>query len=282
VYPSVRLDDTLGGFVQAIICFTSDFGLGDTWVGMCHAVVYRACPQARVVDLAHDIAPFDIRKAAAVAAAGVWQLPEAIHLVVVDPGVGGGRRDLCIVTRRGTLLVGPDNGVLVPAAWRAGGIASAFSIVPAQLNFQLPLATFHARDVLAPAAAALACGVEPANIGESVDVDSLVASPFQLGHRENDALIAEVVDIDHFGSVRLAVSREELDALMVSPSFLDISLGHLQIELPFGRTFSDVAEDEVVALFDSSGWLTLAVRMGSAAERYGIEPGTVARVRAKA
>jgi len=268
--------------VQAIICFTSDFGLGDTWVGMCHAVVYRACPQARVVDLAHDIAPFDIRKAAAVAAAGVWQLPEAIHLVVVDPGVGGGRRDLCIVTRRGTLLVGPDNGVLVPAAWRAGGIASAFSIVPAQLNFQLPLATFHARDVLAPAAAALACGVEPANIGESVDVDSLVASPFQLGHRENDALIAEVVDIDHFGSVRLAVSREELDALMVSPSFLDISLGHLQIELPFGRTFSDVAEDEVVALFDSSGWLTLAVRMGSAAERYGIEPGTVARVRAKA
>ncbi|MBN1459885.1 MAG: SAM-dependent chlorinase/fluorinase, partial [Armatimonadetes bacterium] len=147
--------------MQSIICFTSDFGLGDTWVGMCHAVIYRACPQARVVDLAHDIDPFDIRKAAAVAASGVWQLPEAIHLVVVDPGVGGGRRDLCVVTKRGSVLVGPDNGVLVPAIWRAGGIESAFSIVPAQLNFQLPLATFHARDVLAPAAAALACGVEP-------------------------------------------------------------------------------------------------------------------------
>ncbi|MDO9557619.1 MAG: SAM-dependent chlorinase/fluorinase [Coriobacteriia bacterium] len=265
--------------MQSIICFTSDFGLGDTWVGMCHAVIYRACPQTRVVDLAHDILPFDIRKAAAVAASGVWQLPEAIHLVVVDPGVGGGRRDLCVVTRRGTILVGPDNGVLIPAAWRAGGVESVFSIVPAQLNFQLPLATFHARDVLAPAAAALACGVGPAKIGEPVEVDSLIASPFQFGYREGDVLIAEVVDVDHFGSVRLAISREELDALCTIPQRLEFSIGHLQMEVPLGRTFSDVQEGETVALFDSSGWLTIAVRLGSAAERYGIEPGVLARVR---
>ena len=265
--------------MQSIICFTSDFGLGDTWVGMCHAVIYRACPQARVVDLAHDIQPFDIRKAAAVAASGVWQLPEAIHLVVVDPGVGGGRRDLCIVTSRGTVLVGPDNGVLIPAAWRAGGIDSVFSIVPAQLNFQLPLATFHARDVLAPAAAALACGVSAANIGEPVEKESLIPSPFRIGHREGDALVAEVVDIDHFGSVRLAISHEELGALSPRPQRLDVSLGHLQIDVPFGETFSDVPEGDLVGLFDSSGWLTLAVRLGSAAERYGIEPGATARVR---
>lgn len=267
--------------MQSIICFTSDFGLGDTWVGMCHAVIYRACPQARVVDLAHDIAPYDIRKAAAVAASGVWQLPEAIHLVVVDPGVGGGRRDLCIVTERGTLLVGPDNGVLVPAAWRAGGVSQAFSIVPAQLNFRLPLATFHARDVLAPAAAALACGVGPSNIGEPVAADSLAPSPFQLAKREADSLMAEVVDIDHFGSVRLAVSREELNALSETPRVLEVSLGHLQIEVPFASTFSDVEQGGTVALFDSSGWLTIAVRMASAAERYGIESGVVARVRAR-
>ncbi|MBN2822930.1 MAG: SAM-dependent chlorinase/fluorinase [Coriobacteriia bacterium] len=265
--------------MQSIICFTSDFGLGDTWVGMCHAVIYRACPQARVVDLAHDIDPFDIRKAAAVAASGVWQLPEAIHLVVVDPGVGGGRRDLCVVTKRGSVLVGPDNGVLVPAIWRAGGIESAFSIVPAQLNFQLPLATFHARDVLAPAAAALACGVEPENIGEPVDPESLGASPFRIGYQEGEALVAEVVDVDRFGSVRLAISQEVMSGLNADPTHLEVSLGHLQMDVPFGRTFSDVSEGELVALFDSSGWLTLAVRLGSAADRLGIEPGSVARVR---
>lgn len=265
--------------MQSIICFTSDFGLGDTWVGMCHAVIYRACPQARVVDLAHDIAPFDIRKAAAVAAAGVWQLPEAIHLVVVDPGVGGGRRDLVVVTEQGSLLVGPDNGVLIPAARRAGGISAAYSVVPAQLNFRLPLATFHARDVLAPAAAALACGVEPDNIGEPVDLGTLVPAPFELGTREGDALIAEVVDIDHFGSVRLAISHDELDELGTAVKRLEVSLGHLQIEVPLGRTFSDVPEGDLVAMFDSSGWLTIAIRMGSAAERYGIEAGAQARVR---
>ena len=91
--------------MQNIICFVSDFGLEDTWVGVCHAVIHRACPLARVVDLAHQIPPFDIRKGAAVAAAGVHQLPDAIHLVVVDPGVGGGRADLVLVTERGTRLV---------------------------------------------------------------------------------------------------------------------------------------------------------------------------------
>lgn len=265
--------------MQSIICFTSDFGLGDTWVGVCHAVVYRACPQARVVDMAHDIAPFDIRKAAAVAASGVWQLPEAIHLVVVDPGVGGGRRDLVLVTTGGSLLVGPDNGVLAPAAWRAGGIRVAYSIVPAQLNSQLPLATFHARDVLAPAAAALACGVDPSALGEPVDPDSLVGSPFTLGHREDETLVAEVVDVDHFGSVRLAITRDDIDGLHPAATVLDIALGHLQMTLPLRQTFSDVEEGEPVALVDSSGWLTIAVRLGSAAERYGIEPGATARVR---
>lgn len=265
--------------MQSIICFTSDFGMGDTWVGMCHAVIYRACPQARVVDLAHDVQPYDIRKAAAVAASGVWQLPEAIHLVVVDPGVGGGRRDLCLVTKRGTVLVGPDNGVLIPATWRAGGIAEAYVIEPEALTFRAPLATFHARDVLAPAAAALACGVEPSAVGASVDPESLAAAPFLPCHEEAGALVAEVVDIDRFGSVRLAVSWADLEDLGVSANRLEMGFGHVLIEVPFGTTFSDVEEGQPVALFDSSGWLTLAVRMGSAADRYGIEPGNVSHLR---
>lgn len=264
--------------MQSIICFTSDFGMSDTWVGVCHAVIYRACPQARVVDLAHDIQPYDIRKAAAVAASGVWQLPEAIHLVAVDPGVGGGRRDLCVVTTQGTVLVGPDNGVLIPATWRAGGIAEAYAIEPQALTFRAPLATFHARDVLAPAAAALACGVEPGVVGATVDPCSLVEAPFQRCYTEGGLLMAEVIDIDRFGSIRLGMALEDLDGFCGSDGLVEIGFENIRLKVPLRATFSDVAEGEPVALFDSSGWLTIAVRMGSAAERYGAGPGGMARV----
>ena len=265
--------------MHSIICFTSDFGSGDTWVGMCHAVIHRSCPQARVVDLAHDVRPFDIRKASVVAASGVWQMPDAIHLVVVDPGVGGGRHDLVVVTNRGSILVGPDNGVLIPATWRSGGIAEAYAIVPEHLEFRSPLPTFHARDILAPAAAILACGVQASVIGERLDPDALVEAPFEVCREEGDALVAEVIDIDRFGSFRLAIPAEEVAARLQVGDLVDVSLGHVRIQAPFGMTFSDVDAGEPVVLIDSSGWLTVAVRLGSAAERYGVEPGSVTRVR---
>lgn len=266
--------------MQAIICFTSDFGMGDTWVGMCHAVIYRACPQARVVDLAHDVPPYDIRKAAAVAASGVWQLPEAIHLVVVDPGVGDSRRDLCVVTGGGTVLVGPDNGVLIPATWRSGGLAEVYVIDPEALTFRSPLATFHARDVLAPAAAALACGVDPSGVGISVDPSSLEAAPFEQAREVAGVVQAEVVDVDRFGSVRLAISAGDLGSFGLRQDVLEVKTGDRSIIVPFGATFSDVPEGDPVALVDSSGWLTLAVRMDSASKRYAMDPGDVVHVRA--
>ncbi len=264
--------------MHRLICFTSDLGLSDTWVGTCHAVIYRSCPQARVVDLAHDIPPFDIRKGASVAAAGVWQIPDAIHLVVVDPGVGGGRHDLVIMTGRGSILVGPDNGVLAPAARRAGGIERVCVIDQSHLDFQPPLATFHARDVLAPAAALLACGVSLDTIGHTIDADEIVPGPFPPAHAEGDAMAAEVVDLDRFGSVRIGITAEEASERGLAEGRLLVRVGHASVEAPFGRSFSDVSEGRPVALIDSSGWLTLAVRLGSAGGAYGIEPGMVARV----
>ncbi len=266
--------------MSSIICFTSDFGTGDAWVGVCHAVIHRACPQVRVVDLAHDIAPYDVRKAAAVAASGAWQLPDAIHLVVVDPGVGGDRRDLVLVTTRGTVLVGPDNGVLIPATWRGGGVERAFAIDAARLDFHAPLATFHARDVLAPAAALLACSVDVTAFGLTIDPATLAAPPFTPGHLEGDVMVAEVIDIDRFGSIRLAVSADDVAERRLDRGRIELAFGHTLMDVPFGGTFSDVAEGEPVALIDSSGWLTISVRLESAAERYGVEPGMVTRLRA--
>lgn len=266
--------------MQQIICFISDFGLEDAWVGVCHAVMIEACPTARVVDLGHQIPPFDIRKAAAMAAAGVYQLPDAIHLVVVDPGVGAGRRDLCIVSGDGTRLLGPDNGVLLPAANRAGGVAQAISISPgAAGDGRGPLATFHARDVLAPAAAALACGAAPESLGEAIELSSLAAAPFGECKRVGDSVVGEVIESDRFGSLRFNIPSGSVPP--VEPgSKLEFLLGHNAITAPYGTTFSDAALGSPVALVDSSGWLTLALNTDSAVERYNAEPGIAVHVRA--
>jgi len=273
-----RHSEEPGVHVQTMICFISDFGLDDAWVGVCHAVIHRACPQAHLVDLAHDIPPFDIRKGAATAAAGVYQIPDAIHLVVVDPGVGDGRRDLCVETVEGAWLVGPDNGVLVPAALRSGGVLSAYSIDPAKIDFRSPLATFHARDILAPAAAALACGVSASSLGERIDSDDLAPAPFGPCIRESDCLVGEVLESDRFGSLRFNIIPDDLAVFGGRPSEVEVTIGHNSIRAPFASTFSDVKEGDPVVLFDSSGWLTLALNRASAEERYGGLDGAAVRI----
>lgn len=265
--------------MQPIIGFISDFGLGDTWVGVCHAVIHERCPAARVVDLAHQIPPYDVWKAAVVSAAGVFQLPEAIHLVIVDPGVGGPRQDLCIVTQRGTRMIGPDNGVLMPAAERAGGVAEAYALHVDALGAAQPLATFHGRDVLAPAAAALACDVAPSSLGEEVDPATLAPAPFSAARMEGDYLVAQVLESDRFGSIRTSATAEDVQAHDLAGGMLEMSIGHMRLTVPFGLTFSDVPEGGLVALVDSSGWLTLAENTGSAFERLGVEPGVHVRMR---
>lgn len=264
--------------MQSIICFTSDFGLDDTWVGVCHAVIHRSCPQARVVDLAHNVPPFDVRKGAATAAAGVYQVPDAIHLVVVDPGVGSGRRDICIETSKGTWLVGPDNGVLLPAAERSGGVARAVAIDASKIDVRSPLATFHARDVLAPVAAALACGVRPASLGSSVSPDLLTEAPFATCVREGDEVSAEILETDRFGSIRFNVPSERMEELGLRVKVLEFAMGHNRVEVPLVRTFADVGLGEPAAMIDSSGWLTLALNRASADERFGAEIGGPVRI----
>ncbi|MGV8082120.1 MAG: S-adenosyl-l-methionine hydroxide adenosyltransferase family protein [Coriobacteriia bacterium] len=265
-----------------IIAFISDFGLHDTWVGVCHATIKRGCPQAHVVDMGHMIEPFDVRAGAALAAAAVYQLPEAIHLVVVDPGVGSRRRDLCVHTNNGVRLVGPDNGILLPAAWRGGGIRQAYALDADKVNRRRPLATFHARDVLAPAAAALACGVSPESLGDPVDEASLVSAPFELYRIEPPYIACQVLEVDRFGSLRFNVPAEDLAVLgFASGKRVEARFGHANLLIEFGETFSDVAEGEPVFISDASGWLTLAVNKGSAFDRYGAEPGVPAHLRVR-
>lgn len=263
-----------------LICFVSDFGIGDTWVGVCHAVIHRACQQVRVVDLSHAVPAFDVRQGAVVATEGVHQIPDAIHLVVVDPGVGGGRRDLCLVCESGTRLVGPDNGVLIAAARRCGGVRAAYALDPGKIDVRRPLATFHARDVLAPAAAALACGVAPDSLGDPVVPSMLVAAPFEECVAEDGVLYAEALGSDRFGSVRFNVTAEHVEELLSSARSILLSFHGGELRVPLRMTFSDVPPHEPVALVDSSGWLTLAVNLGSAVDAFGIHPCDRVTIRA--
>jgi len=252
----------------SIVCFTSDFGLEDTWVGVCHATIISGCPEARVVDIAHGITPYDVRGGAIIASIASFQLPDAIHMVVVDPGVGSSRRALCLRSRAGTVLLGPDNGVLVPAAQRGGGVECAF-----ELDTLGASPTFHARDVFSVTAGRLACGAAPEDVGVGIDPESLVAGPFGLCERNGDQVLGEVLESDRFGSLRLNVPSENLDALGLSGDMLEIAIGHHTLKVPRGLTFSTVGEGEPVVVADSSGWLTLAVNQGSASDRYGISAG---------
>ncbi len=258
-----------------IICLVSDFGLEDTWVGVCHAVIVRECPEARVVDLAHQVPPYDVRTGAFVAASGVFQLPDAIHVVVVDPGVGGERRCVCVVTAKGTVLIGPDNGVLMPAASVAGGAVRAFEL-PVDATAS---PTFHGRDVFAPAAARLACGESPSAVWTELDVSSLASAPFPECDKEGEYVRGEVLGMDRFGSVRINIPTARISELGLEGDSLEVTIGHNALAVPVCRTFSEVAEGDPLVVLDSSGWLTLSINQGSAADRYGVVPGSRVRVR---
>lgn len=267
--------------MNRIVCFTSDFGLGDEWVGVVHAVMMVRAPEVRVVDISHAVAPFDVRAGAVVAASAVAQLPGLTHLVVVDPGVGGARRDVALVTADGTVLVGPDNGVLIPASLRGGGIVSAIELDAATLGPGAPSPTFHARDVLGPAAALLATGTPMSSLGEPLDPASLAPAPFAPARCEPPFLVSEVLDVDRFGSVRIGVTAADVEGGLAVGDPVEVSSGHTALHLRFARTFSDVAEGEPVAMFDSTGWFTVSVNAGSAAERYGFLPGNPVRLRVR-
>jgi S-adenosyl-L-methionine hydrolase (adenosine-forming) len=156
------------------ITFLSDFGLQDGFVGTCHGVMKRIAPDVEIIDITHGIAPQQVLQGALVLAATLDYMPLGVHLAVVDPGVGGARRPLALEDGEGRLYVGPDNGLLVPAAEAGGGIAAAHELANPRYALQPVSRTFHGRDLFAPAAAHLALGVPLAELGPPLDPEVLV------------------------------------------------------------------------------------------------------------
>ena len=255
------------------ITFTSDYGLEDHFVGVCHGVMARVAPGARVLDVSHAVGAQDVRQGARVLAEAVPYLPRAVHLAVVDPGVGTGR-GMVAVEAGGQVLVGPDNGLLVWAAEALGGPGRVVALENPAYRLEPVSRTFHGRDVFAPAAAHLAAGVDPGELGPELDPAGLVRLERPAARVDGDRALASVVAVDHFGNLALDLRRHDLEGAGVAVGdTVVVRAGGRAHRATVAETFASVVAGELLLHEDSFGWLALAVNQGRAADRLGSGPG---------
>jgi S-adenosylmethionine hydrolase len=259
-----------------LITFLSDYGLADGFVGVCHGVIFSACPSARVIDLTHGVPRGDVRAGALMLRGALGYVPAGVHLAVVDPGVGGDRRAVAVRTLDGRQFVGPDNGLLSLCFEAGGGVAEAVDIGRSPYALEPISATFHGRDIFAPVAARLAGGAALREAGEPCDPDSLVRLELSRPRVEDGALVAHAVYLDRFGNVQLDASGQEFG---VGPGRrVAISVRGESWPGVCGRTFADVPEGGLVVYVDSDRRWAVAVNRGSAVERLGLSVGDELRI----
>lgn len=254
----------------------TDFGIADPFVGIVKAVVHRIAPDAPLFDLTHSIEPQNVLHAAVVLEDSVPHLPgDAVVCAVVDPGVGGARRAIAarIADR---MLVAPNNGLLGPLL--APSPESVVHVIePSDLVRPGDSATFHGRDVFAPAAALLARGEPLERLGPRIHHAKPLDFPEIL--TEGDALVLTVLVCDRFGNVALNLRREETAALLGwDPERAALHLEDGTVLRGLRRTYGDASRDEPLMYWNSAGRLEVAVNYGSAAARFRLAPGTPVRL----
>jgi S-adenosyl-L-methionine hydrolase (adenosine-forming) len=255
------------------ITFTSDYGLEDHFVGVCHGVMARVAPGARVLDVSHAVGAQDVRQGARVLAEAVPYLPRAVHLAVVDPEVGTAR-GMVAVEAGGQVLVGPDNGLLVWAAEALGGVGRVVALENPAYRLEPVSRTFHGRDVFAPAAAHVAAGVDPGELGPELDPARLVRLEWPVARVEGERALASGVAVDHFGNLALDLRRKDLELAGVAVGdAVEVRAGGRAHQVVVAETFASVAAGELVLHEDSFGSLALAVNQGRAADRFGAGSG---------
>lgn len=248
---------------RPIVALLTDYGVGTQHVGALHAVLARHCPEADRIDLAHDIPPGDVRWGALLLERLAAELPGAVFLAVVDPGVGTDRRAVALALDDGGRVVGPDNGLLGPLATRG---ERAVRIDPAAARS----ATFHGRDLFAPAAARLARGAPLIDLGSPMPISAVrqpVIPAATVGSRRIETV---VLGRDRFGNLALAGGRDDLEAAgLAAGDAVSINAEAARV----GRVFADVAVSALLLYVDSNSMLSVAVRDGDAAAALGIAAG---------
>jgi S-adenosyl-L-methionine hydrolase (adenosine-forming) len=258
------------------IVFLSDFGYRNEWVGICHAVINRISPQSPIIDLSHGVPPRDVRGGAVLLVDSLSYLrADAVLLAIVDPSVGRDR-DVALETKDGRLIVGPDKGLLSPAAAAIGGVSRAVEITSPDVVLTPISPSFHARDVLAPAAAHLAAGADLETLGAAIDPATLAEFTIPEPTVERGKIECEVLDLNRFGNVLLNVRKAQL-----AEAGLDAA-GAIQVDATSGSgralyvsTYADVEAGGWGVIVDPREWL-LVIRgnPANAAEGLGgVGPG---------
>jgi len=262
------------------ICFLSDFGLADDFVGTCKGVMLSIAPGVDIVDLTHEVPGFDVEAGAEMLHHATRYMPaDAIYLAVVDPGVGTQRWALALRTGNGSFLVGPDNGLLVPAAEALDGIAEAAILNDSRYHVQPVSNTFHGRDVFAPVAAHLAAGVELSDLGEAADPSSLARLSLpgiEEGGVAVEGVAARIIAIDRYGNARLSVMQEESG--LEYGAALKIDAGDGEMPVRYLETFGSAKAGELVLVPDSHWRLSVAINKGNAAHALGLKVGGKVRL----
>ena len=263
-----------------VICFLTDFGLQDDFVGTCHGVIARIAPDARVIDVTHGIPPTQVLQGALVLSSTLPYMPIGIHLAVVDPGVGGVRRPVALEDAEGRLFVGPDNGLLLPAAERAG-ITRARELVNPEYALETISRTFHGRDLFAPAAAHLANGVPLEELGPPLDPDALVRLDLPRPSFSEDRIEATMLYVDSFGNIALNLTRDDAEHAGVVPgSRIELELAGERYFAVMARTFADARPGDVILYEDSYRNMSIAINRGNAASMLHAASGRFSRCRA--
>ncbi|MGE5272985.1 MAG: S-adenosyl-l-methionine hydroxide adenosyltransferase family protein [Verrucomicrobiota bacterium] len=256
------------------ITFLSDFGLQDDFVGTCHGVIARIAPGVTVIDITHGIEPQAVLQGGLVLANTVPYMPEGVHLAVVDPGVGTGRRALAVRDATGRFYVGPDNGLLVPAAEKLGGVDAAWELANPAYMLEPLSRTFHGRDVFAPAAAHLSSGVDPGDLGPPVEPGSLVRLELPTPVIAGSRITATVLYVDRYGNVQLNLVAADMETAGIVPGErVELDLGSDRYYATAARTFADARPGDIILYEDSYRNIALAITDGNAAEMFAIRPG---------
>ncbi|ASU84000.1 hypothetical protein CDO52_15480 [Nocardiopsis gilva YIM 90087] len=255
------------------ITFTTDYGLENKFVGVCHGVMAKIAPESRVLDVTHLVPRGDIKHGAEIFRQAIPYLPDGVHVAVVDPGVGTARKPVVLVVGE-QLFVGPDNGMLLRAADELGGVDAAYDISNPDYRLIDVSSTFHGRDIFAPAGAYLAAGVSPAEFGPPIPVDDLIRIPQPARSFDGAVFQGEVLIEDRFGNLQTSLDSEFLESNGARlGATLEVSTESNRYNIPYVETFGSVGEGELLAHVDSADRLALAVNLGSASRTLGLHEG---------
>jgi S-adenosylmethionine hydrolase len=272
--------------MRPFLSFLTDFG-ADAAAAICRGVMLGIAPDAQIVDISHSVRKYAVRDGAFLLWATVPWLPVGVHVAVVDPGVGTTRRPVGLLTGRGDILIGPDNGLLAPAAERLGGVRSARALENRAWLLPVTSATFHGRDIFAPVAAHLAIGGRFEDAGPELDLGSLQELRFPAPTVQPDALDTSVVYVDSFGNLRLAGTQRDLAAavgaldtgtpLRVAFAPAGRSPGVVE-DATWAKTFGELPVGAPLVYEDSFGELAYADNQSSAADRLGVGVDRTVRI----